>query len=95
MDPKALLTSLGGLIIGVLGTYVTFYVRGALVRREQIAKSLAEFYASAATVYYAAKDYEKTPPTNSDRIIFYKLFDLHYREFLSASTLLLLWFLPL
>ncbi len=88
MELGPTLASLGGLVVGVFGTYATFYVRGALARREQIAKSLADFYASAATVYYASTDYEKTPQSNPDRITFYKLFDQHYREFLVASTLL-------
>ncbi len=88
MDSGATLNSLGGLVVGILGTYIAFYIRGAVARREQIAKSLAEFYASAATVYYAAMDYQKTPESNPDRITFYKLFDQHYREFLSSSTLL-------
>jgi hypothetical protein len=51
MNVGAILGSFAGLILGILGTYVTFYVRGALARREQIARSLADFYASAATVY--------------------------------------------
>src|SRR5260370_25408324 len=88
MNTGAILGPLGGLAIGALGTYVTFYFRGALARREQIAKSLADFYASAATAYYARKDYEKMPESNSDRMTFYKLYDEHYREFLSSSTLL-------
>jgi hypothetical protein len=88
MFSGATFSLLGGLVVGALGTYIGFYVRGALVRREQIAKSLADFYASAATVYYAAKDYQKAPDSNSDRMVFYKLFDQHYREFLSSSTLL-------
>ena len=88
MNSEKIFTALVGLVIGVLGTYVTFYLRGALVRREQIAKSLADFYASAATVYYARKDYERTAESKSDRMTFYKLYDQHYREFLSSSTLL-------
>ena len=59
MNITALASSFGGLVVGALGAFLTFYIRGALVRREQIAKSLADFYASAATVYYAAKDYQK------------------------------------
>jgi len=88
MELGATFASLGGLVVGVFGTYATFYVRGALARREQIAKSLADFYASAATVYYASRDYEKTPQSNPDRLTFYKLFDQHYKEFLASSTLL-------
>jgi len=60
MNSERIFTALVGFVIGVLGTYVTFYLRGALARREQIAKSLADFYASAATAYYARKDYERT-----------------------------------
>lgn len=77
-----------GFLIGALGAYATFYLHGALARREQIAKSLADFYASAATAYYARKDYERTGDSSSDRMTFYKLYDEHYREFLSSSTLL-------
>lgn len=87
-EKSSMLASLVGLVVGVLATYATFYIRGALARREQIAKSLADFYASAATAYYASRDYEKTPQSNPDRLTFYKLFDQHYREFLAASTLL-------
>ena len=81
-------SGLVGFVVGVLGTYATFYLRGALARREQIARSLANFYASAAAAYYARKDYEKTRESSSDRMMFYKLYDQHYREFLSSSTLL-------
>jgi len=88
MSVQTVLSSLTGLVIGALGTYVTFYLRGALARREQIAKSLADFYASAATVYYAARDYQKTSGLTEDGIALYKLFDQRYKEFLSASTLL-------
>ena len=88
MNSERIFTALVGFVIGVFGTYLTFYVRGALARREQIAKSLADFYASAATAYYARKDYERTEESNSDRMTFYKLYDQHYREFLSSSTLL-------
>jgi predicted lipid-binding transport protein (Tim44 family) len=51
-----ILTSLGGLVVGIAATYVTFYLWGALARREQITKSLADFYGPAATAYYAASD---------------------------------------
>lgn len=88
MNTGAILGPLGGLVIGALGTYVAFYFHGVLARREQIAKSLADFYASAATAYYARKDYERTPEPTSDRMTFYKLYDQHYREFLSSSTML-------
>ncbi len=88
MNSERILAALVGLVIGALGTYVTFYLRGALARREQIAKSLADFYASAATAYYARKDYERTEVASSDRMTFYKLYDQHYREFLASSTLL-------
>src|SRR5258707_5260805 len=88
MNLERTLTALGGLVIGALGTYVTFYLRGALAGSEQIAKSLGDFYASAATAYYARKDYERTRESNSDQMTFYKLYDQHYREFLSSSTLL-------
>jgi len=49
----------------------SIFVR-ALARREQIAKSLAASYASAATAYYARKDYEKTLESSTDRMTFYK-----------------------
>ena len=88
MSLGAILSPLNGLAVGALGMYIAFYVRGALARREQIAKSLADFYASAATAYYARKDYERAPESKSDRMTFYKLYDQHYREFLSSSTLL-------
>ena len=81
-------SGLVGFLIGAFGTYATFYLRGALARREQVAKSLADFYASAATAYYARKDYDRTGESSSDRMTFYKLYDEHYREFLSSSTLL-------
>jgi hypothetical protein len=32
MNAEAILGSFAGLILGILGTYVTFYVRGALAR---------------------------------------------------------------
>src|SRR5467141_3647557 len=91
MTSGPILTSLGGLVVGIAATYVTFYLRGALARREQIAKSLADFYASAATVYYAASDLghgRKTHKSEESYLAFYKLFDQHYKEFLSASTVL-------
>ena len=84
----SILTSLIGLIVGGLGTYVTFYIRGALARREQIAKSLAEFYSSAATNYHAAKDYQAAPSAGEERLTLFKLLDQHYKEFLFASTML-------
>jgi hypothetical protein len=37
-------------------------------------------------VYYAAKDQQKE--SMQDQLTYYKLFDQHYKEFLSASTLL-------
>ena len=77
-----------GVVLGALGTYLAFYTRGALARREQIAKSLAEFYASAATVYYAARDYKRTTESSEALSMYYKAFDQHYREFLSSSTML-------
>src|ERR1700682_2087026 len=86
-----ILTSLGGLVVGIAATYVTFYFRGALARREQIAKSLADFYASAATAYYAANDLDpgrRTHKSEESYLTFYKLSDQHYKEFLSASTAL-------
>jgi hypothetical protein len=88
MNSEPLISPLSGFVLGALGTYVAFYFRGALARREQIAKSLAGFYASAATAYYARKDYEDADESNSDRMTFYKLYDQHYREFLSSSTFL-------
>ncbi|MFZ1008151.1 MAG: hypothetical protein WAN65_15025, partial [Candidatus Sulfotelmatobacter sp.] len=84
----SIIGSAGGLIVGVAGTYFAFYIRGALIRREQIAKSLAAFYASAATVYYAYRDHQKTELSDEERVTFYKLFDGHYHEFLTASTML-------
>ena len=72
---------------GAVGTYLAFYFRGALARREQIAKSLAAFYSSAANVYYAYKEYLKDSPADNNNML-YKLFDEHYGEFLSASTML-------
>jgi hypothetical protein len=88
LNYEPIITSVGGLLLGALGTYVTFYIRGALARREQIAKSLADFYASAATVYYGAKEHEETAESDPNSIALYQLFDQHYREFLAASTML-------
>jgi hypothetical protein len=91
MTAGSMLTSLLSLAVGAMGTYVAFYLRGALVRREQIAKSLADFYSSAAAAYYAASDLEpgrRTHKSEENYLTFYKLFDQHYKEFLSASTVL-------
>ena len=86
MTSGILLSSLVSLAVGALGGYAAFYFRGAGARREQIAKSLADFYSSAATVYYAARDQQRE--SGQDQLTYYKLFDQHYKEFLSASTLL-------
>jgi hypothetical protein len=90
MDAGTIISHLGALIYGALDTDAAFYLRGAPSRREQIAKSLAAFYASAATAYYSRKDYEQPRVLEqpSDRMGFYKLYDQHYQEFLSSSTLL-------
>jgi hypothetical protein len=91
MNWQALLSTVGGLTAGSVGTYAAFYLRGALARREQIAKSLAEFYSSAATVYYAAKERENVMAADESGqygLTLYKLFDQRYKEFLSSSTLL-------
>ena len=88
MNTGTVLSSLASIAIGVLVGYAAFYFRGALARREQIAKSLSDFYASAATVYYSARDYQRSPESEGERLTYYKLFDQHYKEFLSASTLL-------
>jgi len=86
MTNSILLSSSVSLAVGALGGYAAFYFRGAGARREQIAKSLADFYSSAAAVYYAARDHQRE--TGQDHFSYYKLFDQHYKEFLSASTLL-------
>ncbi|MGB7285058.1 MAG: hypothetical protein WBE13_22550 [Candidatus Acidiferrum sp.] len=86
MSTPSLLTSLTGVIFAALGAYFGFYIRGALPLREQIAKSLSEFYSSAATVYYAARDYQKAPDLDDKNSAIYDRFDRHYKEFLSAST---------
>jgi hypothetical protein len=87
MSPPSLVTSLTGVVFAALGAYFGFYIRGAMPLREQIAKSLSEFYSSAATVYYAARDYEKASGSLDDKnSAIYDRFDRHYKEFLSAST---------
>jgi hypothetical protein len=89
MPPLSILTSLTGVIVAALGAFFGFYFRGALTVREQIAKSLSEFYSSAATVYYAARDYQKasdSPELDDKNSAIYERFDRHYKEFLSAST---------
>jgi hypothetical protein len=88
MNIGSVLSSLASIAVGALGAYATFYFHGALARREQIARSLADFYSSAATVYYSARDYQRAPESGGDRVTYYKLFDQHYKEFLSASTFL-------
>ena len=87
MDARTILSHLG-VIIGALGTYAAFYLRGALARREQIAKSLAAFYASAATAYYARRDYEQPRVLElpSDRMAFYKLYGLANRSLLEVLS---------
>lgn len=87
MSFPSILTSLTGLVVGALGTYFGFYIHGAVTLREQIAKSLSEFYSSAATVYYAARDYQKASELLDDKnSAIYERFDRRYKEFLSAST---------
>jgi hypothetical protein len=88
MTLGSLLGSFGGAAVGALATYVTFYLRGALARREQVARSLADFYASAAAAYYASRDYERMPSDHANHFAMYNLFDQHYKQFLSASTYL-------
>jgi hypothetical protein len=83
-----LLNSVASLLIGAAAGYATFYLRGALARREQIAKSLADFYSSAAVVYYAAKDREKSQRQSEEYALLDERFDKHYKEFLSSSTFL-------
>jgi hypothetical protein len=85
---QGLLSSIVSLVIGAIAGYATFYLRGALARREQIAKSLADFYSSAATVYYAAKDRDKCSPRSQEYFALDERFDKHYKEFLSSSTFL-------
>ncbi len=97
MFPPSILAPLTGVISAGIGAYLGFYMRGALTLREQIAKSLSEFYSSAATAYYASRDYQgmlerqkvshlnnETSAIRSSPI--YERFDRHYKEFLSAST---------
>jgi hypothetical protein len=55
----SLLPVLTSLAVVVTGTYFGFYIHGALTLREQIAKSLSESYSSAATAYYAKRDYQE------------------------------------
>jgi hypothetical protein len=85
MLPPSILSSLTGLVGAGIGAYLGFYFRGAVPLREQIANSLSEFYSSAATVFYAARDYQNAPATDKNSPI-YERFDRHYKEFLSAST---------
>jgi hypothetical protein len=88
----SLLSVLTSLIVVVIGTYFGFYIHGALTLREQIAKSLSEFYSSAATAYYANRDYheaqrdQKVPGLVEKNSAIYERFDRRYKEFLSAST---------
>jgi len=89
MSPQFILTSLTSVAVGALGTYFGFYIRGASTLREQIAKSLSEFYSSAATVYYAAQDYQRASELselNDKNSAIYERFDRRYKEFLSSST---------
>lgn len=86
MLPQFILSSLTTFIGAALGTYFGFYIRGAVTLRQQIAKSLSEFYSSAATVYYAGQDYQKAPEVNDKNSSIDERFDRHYKEFLSAST---------
>src|SRR6476646_1942292 len=79
-------STLVSLLVGALGGYAAFYFRGAGDRRKQIAEALADFYSAAATVYYAAKDYQKESGPN--RVAYYTVFDQRYKDFLSSSTLL-------
>lgn len=83
MSAFSVLTSLAVVLVG---TYFGFYIHGALTLREQIAKSLSEFYSSAATVYYAAGDYQKASNLDDKNSATYERFDRRYKEFLSAST---------
>jgi len=89
MSPPSVLTSLTGVIFAALGAYFGFYIRGVLTVREQVAKSLSEFYSSAATVYYAARDYQKAfglPKLEEKNSAIYERYDRRYKEFLSSST---------
>jgi hypothetical protein len=89
MNGGAILTWIGGLAVGAVGTYATFYFRDRLTWREQIAKSLADYYASAAAVYYAEREYSRRIGDSPERqVTYYALYDQHYKEFLSASTFL-------
>jgi hypothetical protein len=75
------------LTVVVVGTYFGFYIHGALTLREQIARSLSEFYSSSATVYYAGRDYyNASHPLDDKNSAIYERFDRRYKEFLSAST---------
>jgi hypothetical protein len=87
----SILPFIGAIFAGFFGTYIAFYLRGTNARREQIARSLADFYSSAATAYYAAKDRDdlpRSPETQDHYLLLYKMFDQHYKEFLSSSTVL-------
>jgi len=88
MTGGTVFASLVSLVLGAAGSYVAFYIRGALALGRAVAKSLADFYASAAVVYYSAKDYQRAPESDGGRFTYYKLFDQHYEQFLAASTML-------
>lgn len=89
MSGVSILAAIVSLAVGAIGTYVTFYFRGALARRAEIAKSLADFYSAAATVYYVERDRRKDESrSDGNEMTFYQLYDQRYKEFLGSSTLL-------
>ena len=85
---KSVLIPAASLFVGIFGGFVAFYYKATIDTRERIARSLSDFYSSAAAVYYARQEYASTSDEDEDCLVFYKLYDQHYKEFLSASTFL-------
>lgn len=87
----AIIAFVGSLIGSGLVTYYGPYLQNSLARRQELANALADYYSAAASEYYAQADLNRANASNVSKSSNYyielmKENDLHYRDFLAASS---------
>ena len=72
-------------LVGLVLIYLGFYFNNVLTQRAQISNDLAQYYASAASEYYSARDITDGVDANTNPDL-YKIGNTDYKDFLFATT---------